>query len=411
MDTCDHHLLGPDGRPFFWVADTAWNLWCLGEPDEWDLYLDCRSRQGFNVVQFVAGWWRGCTQPIHGRPFDLEHGKIVYNPSAWASLGQLFARIAAHGMVAAPINLWTLTAIDPGQVLSEEQCIEVASRQVERWNGPNVVWMLGGDGNYTSPEVEARWKRIGRAVFGNRPDTLATLHPCGQTWVGEAFAAEPWYRIATIQSGHGSSESDLKFLVDGGYARSWKSLRLPFINLEPNYEDARSYGERLHLKAYHVRRAAYWSLLVAPPAGVTYGIGSVWMWAREAGEVAENHDESWVGKPWSTQLNTRGARSMTVLRRVFESLPWTELRPAPEMMADQPGHRDVRRWVAAAKTRDESLAVLYSPIVQAVEVAAGSAYRWRAIDPSDGKGYPYDGMGRLTPPTRDGDVLLLGERR
>lgn len=411
MQTRDYHLIGPDGRPFFWLADTAWNLWCRGEPADWDGYLSHRSRQGFNVVQFVAGWWRGCTQPIHGRPFDLEGGKLVYNPAAWASLDRLFDRIAAHGLVAAPINLWTLTDVDPGKVLSEEQCVEVAKRQVERWDGPNVVWMLGGDGDYTSPDADARWKRIGRAVFGDRPETVATMHPCGTTWVGQAFATEPWYRIATIQSGHGSSESDLKFLVDEGYAHAWKRLQMPFLNLEPNYEDARSYGARLHLKAYHVRRASYWSLLVAPPAGVTYGNGSVWMWAQREGEVAENHDDSWVGKPWSAQMSTPGTRSMTVLRRFFESLPWTELRPAPELVADQPGNRDVRRWLAAARTRDGSLVVVYSPTVQTVDVVDGGAYRWRAVDPSDGRGFPFEGMGRLTPPTKQGDALLVGELR
>ena len=357
----DYHLVEDSGKPFFWLADTAWNLWCRGTPEEWDRYLEARARQGFNVVQFVAGWWRGCTSPVHGQPFMLSDGKLVYDDAAWESLDLLFRKIRDAGMVAAPINLWTLTEIDPGRVLSEAQCIEVARRQVERWDGPDVVWMLGGDGDYTSADADARWKRIGRAVFADHPNAVATLHPCGVSWVGDAFAGEPWYRIVSIQSGHGSQEPDLRFLVDGEYARAWKRTRKPFINLEPNYEDARSYHVRKHLTAYHVRRASYWSLLVAPAAGVTYGIGSIWMWARTHGEIAENHDESWAGRPWHEELDTPGARSMTVLRGIFERLPWTRMRPAPERLLRQPGRDDVEAWQAVAATPEGDCLVAYAP--------------------------------------------------
>jgi hypothetical protein len=361
MDTRSYHLVDSKEEPFFWLADTAWNLWCKGTPDEWDEYLSVRRAQGFNTVQFVAGWWRGAMQPIHGRPFDVDRDRISFDESAMESLDLLFAKIRAAGLVAAPVMLWTLTDIDPGQVLTEEQCIEVARTQLSRWRDPNVVWLLGGDGNYTSPSAQERWKRIGRAVFGESTADIATLHPCGVTWVADSFSSEPWYKIATIQSGHGSREADLRFLVDGEYAHSWPSMEMPFINLEPNYEDARSYHERKHLTAYHVRRASYWSLLVAPPAGVTYGIGSIWMWARNHGEIAENHSDSWAGRPWNEDLYTPGAESMSVLKGIFERLPWTELRPTPELLRSQPGHSNVEDWQAVAATSDHSCLVAYAP--------------------------------------------------
>ena len=408
MKTADYHLTDDRGRPFFWLADTAWNLWCKGTPDEWDEYLSVRKAQGFTAIQFVAGWWRGSTRPIHGRPFDLEDGSLVYDEAAWESLDLLFEKIRAHGLVASPIMLWTLTDIDPGQVLSEAQCIEVARRQRERWDGPDVVWLLGGDGNYTSPEAEARWKRIGRAVFADAPDAIATLHPCGVTWVGDAFADEPWYRIATIQSGHGSSEHDLRFLVDGEYSKAWARLRMPFLNLEPNYEDARSYHERKHLTAYHVRRASYWSLLLAPPAGVTYGIGSIWMWATAEGEIAENHDGSWPGRPWREDLRTPGAESMTVLAEFFRKLPWTDLRPAPELLARQPGTQDVESWQTVAATADRRCIVVYAPNggpVDLVREEIPRAKTLHSVDPASGGwtaiGNPEDLAGTPASPGTD----------
>lgn len=361
MQRRDYHLVGTDGQPFFWLADTAWNIWCRGTPDEWDHYLSVRKRQGFNVIQFVPGWWRGSTRPVHGRPFDLVDGELVFDENAWESIDLLFTKIRDAGLVAAPIMLWTLTDIDPGQVYSEEQCVAIARKQLERWDGPDVVWMLGGDGIYTSPEAEARWKRIGRAVFGDRHDTMATLHPCGVSWVCDAFAVEPWYRIATIQSGHGSRNDHLRFLVDSDYARAWKRLTMPFLNLEPNYEDIHSFDVKKCFTAYHVRRASYWSLLVAPPAGVTYGINSIWIWAHTANEAAENHGDSCVGQPWRGKLETPGAESMVVLKRFFEGLPWTRLRPAPELLTAQPGADDPEEWQAVAATPERDCVVVYAP--------------------------------------------------
>ncbi len=30
------YLLGPDGKPFFWLGDTAWALWAMGNSSDGD---------------------------------------------------------------------------------------------------------------------------------------------------------------------------------------------------------------------------------------------------------------------------------------------------------------------------------------------------------------------------------------
>jgi hypothetical protein len=52
---------------------------------------------------------------------------------------------------------------------------------------------------------------------------------------------------------------------------------------------------------------------------------------------------------------------MAVLRRFFDTLPWRDLRPAPDLLAEQPGQRDPRRFIATAMTDDGSLAIVYLP--------------------------------------------------
>lgn len=47
-------LTTTDGNPFFWLADTAWELFHRLERGEADLYLETRRSQGFNVIQAVV---------------------------------------------------------------------------------------------------------------------------------------------------------------------------------------------------------------------------------------------------------------------------------------------------------------------------------------------------------------------
>ncbi len=43
-----------DGKPFFWLGDTGWELFHRLNRDEADRYLKTRSEQGFTVVQAVV---------------------------------------------------------------------------------------------------------------------------------------------------------------------------------------------------------------------------------------------------------------------------------------------------------------------------------------------------------------------
>src|SRR3954470_4127476 len=48
------HLVHADGTAFFWLGDTAWELFHRLTREEADLYLDDRQRKGFTVIQAVV---------------------------------------------------------------------------------------------------------------------------------------------------------------------------------------------------------------------------------------------------------------------------------------------------------------------------------------------------------------------
>ncbi|RUL88652.1 apiosidase-like domain-containing protein [Tautonia sociabilis] len=353
-----------DGSPFFWLGDTAWNGVLRAHPEHWDRYLRTRADQRFTVIQFVTTQWRGGRAVLDDLAFEGEQ-RIRIHPSFYQKRDPMIAAINDHGMVAAPILLWALTESDPGRALPIADAVRLARYEVARYGAYQVVWLLGGDGHYLRPDEVERWKAIGRGVFGddggNDRGRLASLHPSGQAWVGDVYASEPWYDLIGYQSGHGDNADHLRWLVQGPPARPWtEQPELPIINMEPNYETHPSYHSDTVFGAFEVRRASYWSLLVSPPAGVTFGHNAIWVWNDRPG-LAEGHEGIGTVAPWTEGLDTPGVRSMTVLRDFFESGPWPSLRPDPSLLRSQPGSDDPSRFVAAASTPDGSWAVFYSP--------------------------------------------------
>jgi hypothetical protein len=384
------HLVHRDGTPFFWLADTAWNGVIRGDDAKWEEYLALRAQQGFSVIQYVSGSWRGDALDELGEASYIGQDPIQINAAYFQRIDRRAAMINAFGLLAAPVVLWSLLPTDPGYLLSEADATRLAEYIIARYGAYQLVWLLGGDGNYQEIGVE-RWKRIGRHLFGERHDRLVALHPCGQNWVGEEFRGEPWYDIIGYQSGHGDLLEHIEWLVKGPPAVEWQQEpALPVINMEPNYENAVGYHHHTLYDDFHVRRAVYWSLLVSPTAGVTYGHDAIWNWNAETGP-SEGHGNWHNGAvpPWHTGLQTEGIRSMSVMRDLMERLDWTQLAPCPEVLAQQPGDDNIQCFIAAAKT-PEGRMVVYAPCGGTVTftVDAPIPQPVNVVDPRSGEVHP-----------------------
>src|SRR5688572_19842171 len=58
------YLIKEDGAPFFYLGDTAWELFHRLNREETDLYLADRARKGFTVIEAVAlAEFGGLTEP------------------------------------------------------------------------------------------------------------------------------------------------------------------------------------------------------------------------------------------------------------------------------------------------------------------------------------------------------------
>ncbi|MGQ9608177.1 MAG: apiosidase-like domain-containing protein [bacterium] len=350
------YLIHSDGEPFFWLSDTAWNGVLLSDENGWQKYLQDRVSKGFTAIQFVTTQWRAAMTDADGNVAFTGTDKIQINPVFFQRMDRMIGLINKCGLIAAPVMIWACTRKDPGQTVTEDQLILLAKYMVARYGAYQVIWFLGGDGNYMGNNAE-KWKRIGRAVFGDNYNRLVTMHPGGMQWVDNEFRNEKWFSFNGYQSGHGDDEPALRWLCEGPPAKDWKKEpHHPYINLEPNYEGHISYQSRKVFTDRDVRRAIYWSLLVSPTAGVSYGAHGIWSWQLEEG-VPLDHPGSGIASPWYEAMKMPGSMQIKYVKDFFSHIKWWKLMPAPELSMEQPGIENPRKFVASAISED--CAILY----------------------------------------------------
>ena len=366
-----------DGTPFFFLADTCWTGPALSSEADWAKYLADRKAKGFTAIQFnMVSPWRAAPTDAEGNiAYVLKDGELSLNEAFYKRLDARFRAINEAGLLAVPVLCWAHKKGDAGVELNEAQITRLCQLEVERYKTANVLWILAGDNRYR-PEEAAMWKRIGRAVFADQPGTLVTTHPTGTNFPWKDFESEKWLTVLGYQSGHGDDANTWRWLHSGPPAEYGQRSRFtrPLINLEPPYEGHNGYSSRKPHTARSVRRAMYWSLLVHPIAGVTYGGHGVWSWHTKPGTEPTDHRGSGVAKVWSEAINLPAAGQLRHLRAVFERLPWTELRPAQKLLSNQPGTQDPTRFIAVAATPNRNSMVAYVPDVQNDFLAAAALF-------------------------------------
>jgi hypothetical protein len=362
------YLVHADGTPFFFLSDTVWNGPLRSTDEEWEHYLRERVRQNFTAVQWVATHWLAADCDLEGQKAFDGNDTININPAFFQRLDRKIDAINRAGLLSVPVMLWAaiwssrpdINAMNPGTTLPESQAILLARYMLARWGAHHVLWFLPGDGSYVGEKAE-RWKNIGRAVFGDAPHAPVSLHPNGMSWNMNEFQHEMWLDIIGYQSGHGDSDDTLRWIVYGPPATDWtREPARPVINLEPPYENHIAYQSRGRLDAAHVRKAMYWSLLVAPTAGVSYGGHGVWGWDDGTTDPM-NHAGTGIPLAWHKALLMPAGEQMAHLYNFFSGIAWWTLRPAPTLLVNQPGEADVKRFVTASQSESGDLAVIYIP--------------------------------------------------
>ena len=354
----NRYLETTEGEPFFWLADTAWELTNRLELDEVATYLDNRAQKGFTVIltNAISHWAFQRPNPNGDFPFE-DPESLVPVESYFARLDQVLAMIAERGFVIALLPTWgdkfhQHKGAGP-EVFNGDNSAPYTRFLAKRYRHLPIVWVLGGD---RIPRTDMHYAVIDamaegiREIVGDRQ--LITYHPWGNQGSDNFFHHRKWLDFNMVQSGHYAPDPLGFQLIERAYVRT--PLK-PVIEAEPCYEDHPIHFDPANgwFTDFEPRRAAYWALL-SGSAGHSYGHHSVWQFYSDAEEPVSSARTEWI-----QALDYPGAHQMTVLRRFYEELPWWRLQPRQELLeTDLPHPGATPRFALDSKGAH---ALAYSP--------------------------------------------------
>jgi Protein of unknown function (DUF4038)/Putative collagen-binding domain of a collagenase len=417
-------LVCEDGRPFFYLGDTAWELFHRLNREEATRYLEDRARKGFTVVQAVAlAELDGLSDPnAYGhRPLrddDPLQPDVREGPANdyWDHVDFVVETANALGIYVGFLptwgDKWNRKWGKGPEIFTPENAAGYGEWLGRRYRDRGVIWILGGD---RPVETEAH-REVLRAMArglrrGDGGAHLITLHPTGGHGSAEAFHAEEWLDFDMRQNGHVAEFTGRYDQTRADYDRVPPK---PVIDGEPLYEDHPVSFEAAklgHSIAADVRRPLYWDLF-SGACGHTYGHHSVWqMWAPPRTPVNDPL------LPWFEAIDQPGAGQMQHARRLLESRPFLTRVPDDTVVVEGAVPTSVpgagRYRFVATRDAEGRYAMAYAPVGRAFEVRmsaiAGPRVRAWWFDPRTGKAtgigeFLNEGTRTFVPPDR-GEAL------
>ena len=321
-----HYLLKKDGTPFFWLGDTAWELFHRLTREEAVDYLKNRSDKGFTIIQAVAlAEMDGLNTPnAYGNKPLINNDPAKPNEAYFKHVDFIINEASKRGLIIAMLPTWAdkwykdKWGTGP-EIFTPENAKIFGAWMAKRYLNKPVVWVLGGD---RSPQNETHYAIIRamadgiKSVDNNRH--LLTYHPNGGASSYDFFGEDAWIDFHMSQTGHKVGNPDYKTNIK---AYSLANIK-PHVNAEPNYEDHPNDwnpGEKGWMDDFDTREAAYWNML-SGGAGHTYGDHNIWQFYTEKRMPVNNARTN-----WHVAMNYRGAYQVGYMRRMFEKRNWQKL--------------------------------------------------------------------------------------
>src|SRR5690606_20741092 len=136
------------GEPFFYLGDTAWQLFFRLDADEVATYLEDRARKGFTVIQAVVlADGGGLTEPNANGDLPLvDRDPTRLNEAYFRHVDASVERANALGLVVGLLPTWgTYWKTGPDAIFTPENARVYGRTLGARYRDRMVIWILGGD--------------------------------------------------------------------------------------------------------------------------------------------------------------------------------------------------------------------------------------------------------------------------
>jgi hypothetical protein len=405
------YFVDQDGKPFFYLGDTAWLIFQRLDRKEVDEYLKDRVDKGFTVLQayVVRGLDKrhpdGSVSLVGGPPFT-DRDPTKPNEAFFKNVDHVIDRANELGLVMGLVvaKSWHVNK-HPERVFDAKNAYGFGKFLGERYKNNAVLWYVGGD----SPPGDDReiWVAMVKGLKdGSGGKQLVSYHGQGHTSSSIWFHEDEWLDFNSIQSGHGWATKTYEFIAkDYGL-----SPAKPTVDMEPPYENHPT-GKTPRIDSHQVRKGAYWAML-AGAAGHGYGALDLFHLYKDSDAPFPRNGF----QPWRKAIAYEGSRQVGLMRRLFELRPWYEMVPDQSVIAS--GQAEGEDHVQAARAKDGSFLVAYVPTGKPLEVRmdklSGKEAKAHWYDPRKGAWtsigqYANTGVREFVPPSRgdESDWVLV----
>jgi hypothetical protein len=360
-------LVTEQNAPFFWLGDTAWELFHRLNREEAEQYLRNRAERRYTVIQAVA------LAELDGLHVPNPYGELPLrdndptqpNEAYFQHVDWIVQRANALGMYIGFLPTWgdkwnKKWGVGP-EIFTPENAAAYGEWLGKRYRNAGVIWIVGGDRPIESDAHRAITEAMARGLRkGDGGTHLITFHPSGGQGSAQYFHEADWLDFNMRQNGHVPEFTGRYDQTRVDYDRTPTK---PMLDGEPIYEDhpvAFKAKELGHSISGDVRRPLYWNLFHGA-FGHTYGHHSVWqMW--QPGRTPVNAPLM----PWHEAINQPGAAQMQHGRALMASRPFLTRVPdqavivTDEVATSVPGTG--RYHFAATRDDDGTYAMVYAPV-------------------------------------------------
>ena len=360
------YLVTQENEPFFWLADTAWELFHRCDEKQAALYLSKRAEQGFNVIQAVAlAELDGLNEPNpYGETPLNNNDPTSPNEAYFRHVDRIIQMADSLGLYMALLPTWGDKVNTKKWGVGPEIFNPKNAYTFGEWIGnrykdfENIIWVIGGDRNPRDKSDDVLiWNQMAEGIVkgaGGYDSTLMTYHPQPTQNGGSSswFHDQKWLDFNMHQTGHCANKGTYKHIQHDYALVPIK----PVLDGEPLYEDhpncfnAKELG---YSTAEDIRRIMYWNVF-AGALGQSYGCHAVWqMYAPDKEPI------NGPLRPWTAALEMPMANQVKHLKNLMLSRPFLTRIPDQDIIhGEQAENNDYK---IATRDQNGSYAMVYMP--------------------------------------------------